>query len=154
MPPNTGQRTHCSSVAPACCFSVSCPYPLPRPHPLFMPAASLCPVLIHFHFPIHARCFNVPMFISNALEPAAPVCPCSPCSSPTCVPLTGTRLVHLMPRSASLEQAGGLLRMTLRGHSGPVHKVVLSPNGRDVVTVSEDGTAQVGWVEEADKSRV
>lgn len=88
------------------------------------------------------------MFISNALEPAAPVCLFTVFIPYVCVPLTGTRLVHLMPRSASLEQAGGLLRMTLRGHSGPVHKVVLSPNGRDVVTVSEDGTAQVGWVGE------
>ena len=33
--------------------------------------------------------------------------------------------------------------MTLRGNSGPVIKVVISPNWRDVVTVSEDGTAQV-----------
>lgn len=49
-----------------------------------------------------------------------------------------------MPRSATLEQAGGLHRMTLRGHSGPVRRVVISPNGRDVITVSEDGTAQVG----------
>eukprot|EP00955_Chlamydomonas_euryale_P033446 347723-Chlamydomonas_euryale.AAC.2 len=48
-----------------------------------------------------------------------------------------------MPRSATLEQAGGLHRMTLRGHSGPVRRVVISPNGRDVITVSEDGTAQV-----------
>ena len=57
--------------------------------------------------------------------------------------MSGTHLVHLMPRSASLEQAGGLHRMTLRGHNGPVLKVVLSPNGRDVITVSADGTAQV-----------
>lgn len=55
----------------------------------------------------------------------------------------GTKLLHLMPRSASLEQAGGLHRMTLRGHSGPVLQVVLSPNGTDVITVSADGTAQV-----------
>lgn len=55
----------------------------------------------------------------------------------------GSMLIHLMPRTATLEQAGGLHRMTLRGNSGPVHKVVISPNGRDVVTVSEDGTAQV-----------
>ncbi|GAX79554.1 hypothetical protein CEUSTIGMA_g6995.t1 [Chlamydomonas eustigma] len=55
----------------------------------------------------------------------------------------GQHLVHLMPRSATLEQAGGLHRMTLRGHTGSVRKVVISPNGRDVVTVSEDGIAQV-----------
>ncbi|KAG1654342.1 hypothetical protein FOA52_009003 [Chlamydomonas sp. UWO 241] len=55
----------------------------------------------------------------------------------------GHTLVHLLPRSASLQQAGGRLRMTLRGHNGPVRRVVISPNGRDVITVSEDGSAQV-----------
>ena len=40
----------------------------------------------------------------------------------------------LMPRTASLEQAGGLHRMVLRGHSGPVQKVLLTPGGTDVVT--------------------
>jgi WD40 repeat protein len=34
--------------------------------------------------------------------------------------------------------------MTLRGHTAPVPRVVISPNGADVITVSEDGTAQVG----------
>mmetsp|Transcript_31108 Transcript_31108/g.92637 ORF Transcript_31108/g.92637 Transcript_31108/m.92637 type:complete len:845 (-) Transcript_31108:23-2557(-) len=52
-------------------------------------------------------------------------------------------LTHLLPRSASLQQAGGVLRNTLRGHSAPVRRVVISPNGRDVVTVSEDGSVQV-----------
>ncbi|KAL6761876.1 WD40-repeat-containing domain protein [Haematococcus lacustris] len=33
--------------------------------------------------------------------------------------------------------------MTLRGHKGPVRQVVISPNGADVITVSEDGTAQM-----------
>ncbi len=40
----------------------------------------------------------------------------------------------LMPKTASLEQAGGLHRMVLRGHSGPIHKVLLAPGGTDVVT--------------------
>ncbi len=31
--------------------------------------------------------------------------------------------VHLLPRSASLKQAGGLQRMILRGHAGPIQKV-------------------------------
>ena len=61
----------------------------------------------------------------------------------------GSHLVHLLPRTATLEQAGGTNRMTLRGHTGAIHKVVISPNGEDVITVSEDGTAQVcaqgGW---------
>lgn len=35
----------------------------------------------------------------------------------------GYSLVHLMPRSASLVQAGGLNRMTLRGHTAGVRKV-------------------------------
>jgi hypothetical protein len=56
----------------------------------------------------------------------------------------GYHLVHLVPRSASLQQAGGLHRMTLRGHTATVPKVVISPNGSDVITVSDDGTAQVG----------
>ena len=40
----------------------------------------------------------------------------------------------LMPRTASLEQAGGLHRMVLRGHTGPIGKVLLTPSGTDVVT--------------------
>lgn len=40
----------------------------------------------------------------------------------------------LMPKTASLEQAGGLHRMVLRGHSGPIQKVLLTPGGTDVVT--------------------
>jgi len=32
-------------------------------------------------------------------------------------------VVHLMPRTASLQQAGGLHRMTLRGHTKPIKKV-------------------------------
>lgn len=40
----------------------------------------------------------------------------------------------LMPRTASLEQAGGLHRMVLRGHTGPIGKVLLTPGGTDVVT--------------------
>ena len=40
----------------------------------------------------------------------------------------------LMPKTASLEQAGGLHRMVLRGHSGPIQKVLLAPGGTDVVT--------------------
>eukprot|EP00983_Pelagomonas_calceolata_P101219 1158671-Pelagomonas_calceolata.AAC.9 len=32
-------------------------------------------------------------------------------------------LVHLLPRTASLQQAGGLHRMTLRSHTMPIKKV-------------------------------
>ncbi|KAG1672914.1 hypothetical protein FOA52_012359 [Chlamydomonas sp. UWO 241] len=56
---------------------------------------------------------------------------------------SGLNAVHLMPRSATLEQAGGLHRMTLSRHTGPVRRVVISPNGREVFTASEDGSAQV-----------
>lgn len=55
----------------------------------------------------------------------------------------GRHLVHLLARSATLEQAGGLHRMTLRGHKGPVLKVLICPSGQDVITVSTDGTLQV-----------
>lgn len=34
----------------------------------------------------------------------------------------------------SLEQAGGLQRMTLRGHTGGVQKVLLTPGGIDIIT--------------------
>lgn len=36
--------------------------------------------------------------------------------------------------TASLEQAGGLQRMTLRGHTGGVQKVLLTPGGIDIIT--------------------
>ncbi|KAG2488814.1 hypothetical protein HYH03_012613 [Edaphochlamys debaryana] len=53
-----------------------------------------------------------------------------------------SRLLHLMPRSPSLAQAGGVQRMTLRGHSAPVRRVAIAPNCCDVVTISDDGSAQ------------
>lgn len=55
----------------------------------------------------------------------------------------GRFVVHLLARSPALGQAGGLLRMTLRGHTGAIRKVLLSPSGQNVVTISDDGTAQV-----------
>ncbi|GIM13509.1 hypothetical protein Vretimale_16605 [Volvox reticuliferus] len=54
-----------------------------------------------------------------------------------------SRLLHLMPRSPSLAQAGGVQRMTLRGHVGPIPRVAIAPNCCEVVTISEDGLAQV-----------
>ncbi|GLI67543.1 hypothetical protein VaNZ11_011767 [Volvox africanus] len=54
-----------------------------------------------------------------------------------------SRLLHLMPRSPSLAQAGGVQRMTLRGHAGPIPRVAIAPNCCEVVTISEDGLAQV-----------
>ena len=40
----------------------------------------------------------------------------------------------LLPRSPSLEQAGGLHRMVLRGHTGGIMKVLLTSGGIDVIT--------------------
>ncbi|KAA6423724.1 MAG: hypothetical protein FRX49_06295 [Trebouxia sp. A1-2] len=56
----------------------------------------------------------------------------------------------LMPKTASLEQAGGLHRMVLRGHSGPIQKVLLAPGGTDVITASVDGSARVWDMEIGD----
>ena len=52
----------------------------------------------------------------------------------------------LYTRTASLEQAGGLQRMTLRGHTGGVSKVLLTPGGIDVITgvqLSKDASARM-----------
>lgn len=49
----------------------------------------------------------------------------------------------LPPLTPSLDQAGGLQRLALRGHTGPVTKVLLTPSGTDAVTASADGTARV-----------
>ena len=40
----------------------------------------------------------------------------------------------MFTRMPSLEQAGGLQRMTLRGHTGGISKVLLTPGGIDVIT--------------------
>lgn len=40
----------------------------------------------------------------------------------------------LVPRTPSLDQAGGVQRITLRGHTGPVTHVLLAEGGIDVVT--------------------
>lgn len=49
----------------------------------------------------------------------------------------------LVPLTPSLDQAGGLQRLALRGHSGAVTKVLLTPSGTDAVSASADGTARV-----------
>jgi hypothetical protein len=51
---------------------------------------------------------------------------------------------HLLGYTPSLVQAGGMHRMALRGHVGPIRKVVIAPDGKDVLTASDDGTVQVG----------
>ena len=40
----------------------------------------------------------------------------------------------LVPRTPSLDQAGGVQRITLRGHTGPITRVLLAEGGIDVVT--------------------
>ena len=42
--------------------------------------------------------------------------------------------ISLRTCTPSLDQAGGLQRMTLRGHTGGVQKVLLTPGGVDVIT--------------------
>lgn len=53
-------------------------------------------------------------------------------------------VLHLLSRTASLQQAGGVSLMALRGHTGAVRRVCISPDGRDVLTASDDGAVQVG----------
>ena len=40
----------------------------------------------------------------------------------------------LVPRTSSLDQAGGVQRITLRGHTGAITRVLLADGGIDVVT--------------------
>lgn len=62
----------------------------------------------------------------------------------------GVEPVHLLPRTATLQQAGGLHRITLRGHGAAVRQMVISANAQDVITVAGDGTAQVWDLEIGD----
>lgn len=58
-----------------------------------------------------------------------------PLLAPAPPPARGDNRVRcLQPKTVSLEQAGGLQRMTLRGHAAAVHKVLLTPGGIDVIT--------------------
>lgn len=56
----------------------------------------------------------------------------------------------LQPQTPSLDQAGGLQRLVLRGHCGPVTKVLLAPSGTDAITASSDGTCRVWDLEIGD----
>jgi hypothetical protein len=46
----------------------------------------------------------------------------------------GGQVRCLETKTGSMEQAGGLQRMTLRGHTAGVQKVLLTPGGIDVIT--------------------
>lgn len=52
--------------------------------------------------------------------------------------------------AARRAQAGGLRRLTLRGHAAGIVKVLLTPGGVDIITVSTDGTARVWDMEIGD----
>lgn len=58
--------------------------------------------------------------------------------------------VHLLPRGPTLEQAGGLQRLILRGHTEAVRKVLLAPNGMEVITGSADAAIRVWDMEIGD----
>eukprot|EP00803_Ostreobium_quekettii_P003137 evm.model.scf_1157.1 EVM.evm.TU.scf_1157.1 scf_1157:13492-23046(+) len=58
--------------------------------------------------------------------------------------------VHMLPRRPTLEQAGGLQRLILRGHTEAVKKVVLAPNGMEVITGSSDAAIRVWDMEIGD----
>lgn len=51
---------------------------------------------------------------------------------------------HLMAYTPTLRQAGGRHRMALRGHLGPIRSVLITRDGKDVLTASDDGGVQVG----------
>lgn len=60
----------------------------------------------------------------------------------------------LPPLTPSLDQAGGLQRLALRGHRAAVGKVLLTPSGTDAVTASNDGTLRVYDLEIGDNTLV
>ncbi|KAK9809322.1 hypothetical protein WJX73_004674 [Symbiochloris irregularis] len=62
----------------------------------------------------------------------------------------GQKVRALRLKGMSMEQAGGLQRMTLRGHTAGLQKVLLSPSGIDVITASQDCTARVWDMEIGD----
>ena len=59
-------------------------------------------------------------------------------------PQQAAAVPHLLTRTATLQQAGGPQLVALRGHAGAVRCVAVSPDGRDVLTASDDGSVQVG----------
>lgn len=56
----------------------------------------------------------------------------------------------LPPLTASLDQAGGLQRLTLKAHRGAVNKLLLTPSGTEAVSGGVDGTARVWDLEIGD----
>lgn len=58
--------------------------------------------------------------------------------------------IHLLPKTPSLEQAGSLQRLILKGHTAGIHKVQLASNGLEVVTASADGSVRLWDMEIGD----
>ena len=56
----------------------------------------------------------------------------------------------LSVRNPSLDQAGGLQRLCLKGHVGPVVHVMITPSGTEAISCSSDGTARVWDLEIGD----
>jgi WD40 repeat protein len=60
------------------------------------------------------------------------------------------RPVSLVPLTPSLDQAGGLQRLALRGHQGSITKLLLCPSGTEFISCSTDGTACIWDMEIGD----
>jgi len=56
----------------------------------------------------------------------------------------------LAVRNPSLDQAGGLQRLCLKGHVGPITHVMITPSGTEAISCSIDGTARVWDLEIGD----
>jgi WD40 repeat protein len=56
----------------------------------------------------------------------------------------------LPPQTPSLDQAGGLQRLALKGHRGAVNKILLTPAQTEAISAGADGTARVWDLEIGD----
>lgn len=56
----------------------------------------------------------------------------------------------LPPQTPSLDQAGGLQRLALKGHRGAVNKILLTPSQTEAISAGADGTARVWDLEIGD----
>ena len=56
----------------------------------------------------------------------------------------------LLPLTPSLDQAGGLQRLALKGHRGAVTKIMLTPSGTEALSAGADGTVRLWDLEIGD----
>lgn len=63
---------------------------------------------------------------------------------------TDLPIVPVPVLNPSLDQAGGLQRLCLKGHTGPITQVLLTPSGTEAISSSDDGTARVWDLEIGD----